>query len=353
MPGSEIGRAAGAGPVRGAYYALTGALARSWGRISPETLARVLGFVRYLEDSAGSGRRGIYLGHLERILPELPPKGRKTVLKGYWVVHQRAMLGLYLAGDLAARPGKRRVEWKGRELLEGALAARRGVVLLAPHFGDERTLHILLALSGYPVHVISADYSGAPERVRRTRLQTSMRLHHVAFPGENPRWMYRAMEAGEIVQMAPTAYGGPRGIAVSSFGVPVLASATAFRLSDATGCSMLIALNHVLPGLRYRIELLPFSRTGNAEADAQALFDEISTLGRLFPIQYNWMNLAIRHRETNTILRLGRIPSDERELEALALPEDGDPRRISDLGALAAVSRHGASSRSAGRIPRI
>lgn len=342
---ADNGKAAAAGPARSAYYALTGALARSWGRLSPETLARMLGFVRFLEDSTSSGRRRIYLGHLERILPELSPKERESVLRGYWVVHQRAMLGLYLAGDLSGSPGRRRVEWSGRDLLEEALARRRGVVLLAPHFGDERTLHILLALSGYSVHVVSADYSGAPERVRRTRLETSMRLHHVAFPDENPRWMYRALEAGDIVQIAPTAYGGPRGIAVSSFGVPVLASATPFRLAAATGCCLLTALNHALPGLRYRIELHPFETTGNPVSDVCALFDDLSSIGRMHPCQYNWMNLAIRHRETNTLLRLGRIPADERELESLALPEDDDPRRIGSLAALATLTRRGGTPR--------
>lgn len=345
MPGRV--KAGGSGPVRGAYYALTGALARSWGRISPESLARVLGLVRLLEDSTEAGRRRIYLGHLKRILPSLSPRERKSVLHGYWVVHQRAMLGLYLAGDLAERPPWKRVEWTGREHLDAALSRGGGAVLLAPHFGDERTLHILLATAGYPIHVISTDYRGASERVRRARLETSMRLHHVAFPDQNPRWMYRALEAGEIVQIAPTAYGGPRGIAVSSFGVPVLASATPFRLAAATGCATLIALNHVLPGLRYRIELLPFRVSGDPFSDAGLLFDELTALGKLHPRQYNWMNLAIRHRETNTMLRLGRIPADERDLEALAVPEDEDPGRIGDLAALASLTGSGrASSRS-------
>ncbi len=34
------------------------------------------------------------------------------------------------------------------------------------------------------------------------------------------------------------------------------------------------------------------------------------------PGQYDWDNLLIRHRESNTIARLGRIPENEVELES-------------------------------------
>lgn len=278
-------------------------------------------------DRGRGGRDSIYRGHLSRIFPEAGPAEVDSIVREFWKTHQRAFLGLFNAsrltgGDAAAAFAG------GREQLDSTLEAGRGALLLAPHFGDERTLHILLSLAGYGISVLSTGYDGAPGAVRRYRLSESMRLHRVMFPGDNPRWMYRALAGGEVVQLAPTGYGGPGGIWVTSFGVPVLAPATPFRLRSATGCDIFLAVNHALAGMAYRIELTRLDLPVEPGEAARELFRLIDALGRGSPGQYNWMNLAIRHRETNTIARLGRVPSDERELESAALPSDGDPSSV-------------------------
>lgn len=323
---------------RSSYYRTVAALASSWGGIAPESLVRTLALVRLLGDAAGpSGRRNCYLGHLQRIFPSSTARWRRAVMRQYWITHQRAMIGLYRASTLGQGDLGKRVTWIGREILDEALAASRGVILAAPHFGDERTMHILLAIAGYPMHVISSSYEGAPEVVRKARLDASTRWHHVAFPDDNPRWMYRALESGEVVQIAPTAYGGPRGTWVESFGVPVLASATASRLARATGAATVIALNHALPGLRYLIELRRFESAAGSTSATQDMFDAFTGIGREYPLQYNWMNLAIRHRETNTIARLGAIPVDEHDLERDALEDDNLPSKIRRMAELPRV----------------
>lgn len=266
-------------------------------------------------------------------------------MRSYWQTHQGAMLGLFRASGLDPDNLDDCVTWEGRAELDALLATGRGVLLLAPHFGDERTMHIAMAIAGYDMHVLSTDYQGAPEEVRRARLSTSVRTHHVAFPSDNPRWMYRALEAGGIVQTAPTGYGGTGGTWVRSFGVPVLAPSTFHRLREATGCATVLAVNHILPGLRYRICLSPIDLPEGLPQAAQALFDRITGVGRTFPRQYNWMNLAIRHRETNTAARIGYVPADERVLERESVPGDDDPSRITDPAALPPPGRPGRGGR--------
>jgi KDO2-lipid IV(A) lauroyltransferase len=232
-----------------------------------------------------------------------------------------------------------RVEWTGRDILDSALASGKGVLLLVPHFGDERTLHILLAMAGYPVHVISSGYDGAPEVVRRTRLEASRRWHHIAVTGENPRWMFDALGKGEVVQIAPTAYGGPRGSWVESFGIPFLVPSTPSRLKKATGCRLIIGFNHALRGLRYRIEFQSFESERDEPGFSQELFDRIEEIAGDFPDQYNWMTLTIRHRESNTIARTGFVPVDEAELEAHAITEDSSPGVVRSLPEILAALR--------------
>ncbi len=326
--------------LRGAYYRVVKTLFRLSGTSGSETLVSLLAMIRRIENVISSvGGRQVYLGHLSRIFPDMSESERKKILRSFWKVHQRAMLGLfncerYSNSHTHPQAGEgllERVEWRNRDCLDRALSRGKGVILLAPHFGDERTLHILLAMAGYPVHVISTDYGRAPDVVRRARLETSSRLHHVALPGDNPRWIFDALGKGEIIQISPTAYGGPKGNWVSTFGVPVLVSSTPFRLMRATGCSLVIGVNHVLEGLRYRLDFSDFLPGEDASTAPQALFDRIVDLGITIPGQYNWMNLTIRHRESNTIARTGTIPVEEEELERIAIPEDSSPARIHSI----------------------
>lgn len=295
----------------------------------------MLAGIRY----AGNGDRNrTYLGHLRRVFPERTPKELRTILKGYWRVHQRAFLGLFYSRRFTRDSIDRILVPADTSILDGSVSRGKGVLLLVPHFGDERMLHIILAIIGYRMHVISSRYEGAPGILRDARLGVSMRWHHVAFPDQPPGWLYEALRNGEVVQISPTAYGGPRGHWVNSFGVPVLASSTPVRLAASTGCSLLVAWNRALPGMRYEMGFEGFNPAGLDAGGTAELFESYRRLAARYPEQYSWMNLVIRHRETNTIARLGRIPSEERELEAEAVDGDWDPQNLSDPQLLSSIS---------------
>lgn len=320
---------------RGTYYAFISGLTKLAGFRGSEFLVRILSSLRYFSNR---DRNRTYLGHLARVFPEMSNLQLKILLKRYWKVHQRALLGLFYADRFHPDNISDRVEWENRFLLDEAVKEGRGVLLLVPHFGDERTLHILLAISGYSIHVISSRYADAPETVRKARLSVSRKWHHVAYPDENPRWMYETLKKGEIIQIAPTAWGGPKGHWVNSFGVPVLASSTPIRLAKSTGCRLLIASNQALPGVKYRIA---FQRFDPESYDSQAtggLFKKYELLAKKYPDQYNWMILVIRHRETNTIARLGRIPGEESEVESASIPEDWDPDNIRESQSVSSLT---------------
>jgi lauroyl/myristoyl acyltransferase len=318
--------------IRGAYYGTVAAL---------ERLACILARVRL------AGNRSInevYLGHLRRVFPKMAPAALKRLLRDYWRVHQRAFLGFFYSKRFDGEMLEELVTLKGRDVLDRAVSRGRGVLLLVPHFGDERMLHILLAIMGYRMHVISSRYEGAPEVVREARLSVSRQWHHVAFPDQPLGWLYEALEAGEVVQISPTAYGGPKGHWVWSFGVPVLASSTPVRLASSTGCSMVIACNRTLPGMRYEITFADFLPSSLDARGTSQLFDRYGDLAREFPEQYSWMNLVIRHRETNTIARLGQIPADETVLERAAQHSDWDPGVIQDPQSLSSMSARAGSA---------
>ncbi len=317
------------------YYGAISAAARHFEAPALERLAGLLSRLRY----TGNGTRNdTYLGHLKRIFPESDDARLRRILREYWRVHQRAFLGLFYAERFTAENIGEFFTCDSLDVLDDAVSAGRGVILLVPHFGDERTLHIILAALGYGMHVISSRYEGAPQVLRNARLSVSMKWHNVAFPDQPIGWLYEALGRGEVVQISPTAYGGPRGHWVWSFGVPVLASSTPVRIARSTGCRLVVGFNHVLAGMKYRLEFQEFD-PGSLDASTTAeIFRRFQDYGMQYPAQYNWMNLVIRHRESNTISRIGEIPRREIALEERTVDEDWDPNRIPLVQSLLSAS---------------
>jgi len=313
------------------YRSVAAASAVLRGRRGSALLVRILGVARKLQSALGSNATNALIdGHLRRIFPEHGEEWRSKVIRGYWRRHQSVMVALFNNRRISPHQLSEYVDFHGLHYLERSLDAGDGVLLLAPHYGDARTLHILLGMAGYPVSVISSRYVDSPEFVRRSRLAAGQRWNHIGFPDQSPRWMFETLQRGEVLHIAPTGYGGPRGSWTINFEVPVLASSSPYRMQKRTGAKMLIGHNRILPGMRYRLELSPFEPEPDGSDFTQRLFDRFEERAREHPDQYDWMHLIIRHRESNTIARIGYIPRDERELERLAIPEDSDPEIVRD-----------------------
>lgn len=319
-----------------AYYRTVGAASAFLrGKRGSIILVSILGLLRSAQSALGCTPTNFLIdAHLRRIFPSKDAGWRKKVIKGYWKRHQSTMVALFRTNRMVPSCLDECLEYNGRELLDEAVSSGRGVMLLVPHFGDEKTLHILLAMAGYKISVISSRYLDFPPFVQRAKLRVGQLWHHVGFPDENPGWMFKTLKRGEILHIAPTGYGGHRGTWVNNFGVLVLASSSPYRIQHHTGCRMLIAYNRILPGMRYRIELEPFEPNPDSSDFTQRLYSRFEEKADEIPQQYNWMHLLTRHRETNTISRIGFIPHDERELEIQAVPEDSDPEKIADISEL-------------------
>lgn len=280
--------------------------------------------------AASSSRNHLYAAHLKRIFPDKDNCWISSTLSSYWKVHERNLFALFHMMNREPANLHQMVSWTGREHLDNALEKGKGVLLLVPHFGDERSLHVILGMAGYPVDVITSRYSDMPEYAARCRLRIGEKWNTLHFPDENPRWMFRTLQSGRILHYASTAYGGPGGTWVENFGISVLVPTAPWKLYRRTGCEVVIAACAHTPRMGFNIMFKPFMPPEDSTEFAQAFAFANETLAREYPSQYEWKNLLIRHRETNTIRRTGRIPENERELENLAVPGDSDPFSVSE-----------------------
>lgn len=289
---------------------------------------RISNMVSSLRGAVSSSRNSLYMDHLKRIFPEKDEAWRINVLSGYWRVHERNIFSLFYLRNKVYKDLKDNVSWSGRENLENAIKAGNGVLLLVPHFGDERSLHVILGMEGYPVDVVTSRYSDMPTYARECRLGIGRKWNNLHFPDENPRWMFRTLQEGRILHYASTAYGGPGGTWVTSFGVPVLVPSAPWKLRRRTNCKIVVASCEQTENMGFNLSFRAVDPPLDEIGFAQAIAGETEKLASQYPSQYEWKNLLIRHRESNTIARIKRIPEIERELEKLAEYEDANPSTV-------------------------
>ncbi len=311
------------------YYRLVSAAVAAWG--SPGGLEGLSGVMAGIRNRLSRNTSDLYELHLRRVFPGKDPGWYRDVLTENWKTHERNIFALFhMLRDDRERILER-VSWRGRHHLETAIGNGKGVLLLVPHFGDERSLHVLLGMAGYQVHVITSRYSDMPEYAGRSRLEPGLRWNTMHFPGENPSWMYRTLLEGGIIHYGSTAYGGPGGTWITSFGLPVLVPSAPWKMWKRTGCTVLLASCSLTGDMGYELAFRPLDLPEDRDGFAGKVAAATEELARSNPGQYCWKNLAIRHRETNTIARTGIIPVDEADLERAAIPVDSDPENIRGL----------------------
>lgn len=273
------------------------------------------------------------------MFPELGEKDYTKLIREYWRRHIRHTINLFHLERVNGGSLEHILEWRGREHLDDSLGKGAGTLLLVPHFGDERSMHILMGMSGYPVDVLSSRYLSEGPIPRKARLTVGTRWNRLHFPDESPRWMYCSLWENRILHYSPTAYGGAGGIWLNCFGVPDLVPSTPWKLWRRTGCTVLFGVCFVLPGMRFRIEVEPLDPPEDCREFTEKVMKRVEKAGLEHPEQYDWKNLVIRHRESNTIARLGGIPADEQVLERAAVPEDEDPGKVPSLPRLMSLGK--------------
>jgi len=298
-----------------AYYVAVGTVMRTMGYSvrGVGALSDVLGTLRYHVGYVGRNRsRQIYLDLMHDALPGVPDGELRRLLKRFWRNHQRCFLELFVIPHLEPGDVDRWVEFRGLEHLDTALAAGRGAILAVPHYGNERFVHIALAMRGYPMSALSAPYSDYPKIARNLRLDAARRFHHVGTLGENPRWIYERLARNEVVQIAPTGEGGARGIPVELLGHSIEFASGPARIVVKTGAAFVPAFISWEHGAgaggrhdgRYVVEIVAPLPVPRGEGDptvalTRAFARVLEERVRRQPEPFNWMWWVIRRQETH------------------------------------------------------
>ncbi len=274
--------------------ALVGAL--TWRLPRRAVLALGEGLGRFLGDL---DRRhvGIAVDNMRRSFPHWDEQRLLRTARGVYGHFGSVLLEiLWLRGRPAAQV-LNLVEIVGREHVEAALAAGKGVVFSTGHVGNWELTALVHGWTFGPVGIMarSLDNPGLEARLRSVRTQGG---NVVIYKRKALSQILRTLREGGCVGILIDQNVQEKdGIFVDFFGRPAATTKVAAALAVKTGCAIVPGHTRRLPGGRYRLTYQPALRwtpTGDRKADIASLTQKatscIESWVRGAPEQWLWMH---------------------------------------------------------------
>jgi len=161
------------------------------------------------------------------------------------------------------------VEVEGWEHVEAARAAGRGIVLVAPHFGNLDIVMQMAAVRALPITMPAEHLQ--PERLFRyvCSLRSSHGMLHF-IPVDGPLLeLFRALRRNEAVALAADRNVTASGRWVNFFGAPARLPDSHVRLALRTGAVMIAGFSYRRPGGRFLVRLFPVPLEGTGDRDVR------------------------------------------------------------------------------------
>jgi Kdo2-lipid IVA lauroyltransferase/acyltransferase len=187
------------------------------------------------------------------------------------------------------------VRFEGAELLDAALAAQQGVLILTPHMGCFEVTAQAIAERWGAVQPITVLYRPARKPWLQALVRTSRErpaLHAAPATLAGVRQMIRALRKGEMVGLLPDQVP-PEGMGVWApfFGRPAYTMTLAARLVQQTGATLLLTWGERLPrgaGYVQRFFAFPGPLPQDPVEAATAINRAMETIISQCPAQYLW-----------------------------------------------------------------
>ncbi len=243
-------------------------------------------------------RRCISMTNLKLVFPELENEQRVNLLKKNF-----QHLGLMLTDSgfgwwASQKRLEKHVKITGREHLDKALAAGKGVILLTPHTTSLDIGGVIVCLH-YPMHVMykrsSNKLADAIICRGRERFCKSMFTHN------RTRNMFAVLKAGEILWYSPDQDFGPKRSLFSSFmGIQTATTPAAARLAQKTGATVIPFQSFRLSGSQgLEIKFLPPLQNFPADdmhKNTRAINHCFEGFIHKYPEQYLWLHRRFKTR---------------------------------------------------------
>ncbi|MBB6600339.1 lauroyl acyltransferase [Luteimonas sp. MC1825] len=270
------------------------ALATMIGRL-PWPLQRALGDgLGRLVRAAGVRESVVALRNLELAYPDMPAAERAAL---HAEVIRTTGRQAFETLRLWTRPHAENLalirEQSGVELFEDALAAGRGVIVVAPHHGNWELLNQWLAARTPLAILYKAPESAVGEAFLRRVRADADQVTQVRAEGPGIRQLFKVLKAGGVVGILPDQQ--PKagdGVFAPFFGIQALTMTLVSRLAERSGATVLFASCERIDddlGFALRFDAASAALSGaDIEASVAALNAGVEHMARRAPAQYQW-----------------------------------------------------------------
>jgi KDO2-lipid IV(A) lauroyltransferase len=251
---------------------------------------------------------GAFLGWLV-FLASATYRGRfKANVAQAGIAWEQARPAIAAAGRMAAelpwlwiaqkgKPFGERLRWDGAELIDAALAEKRGLIVMTPHLGCfEICAQAIAERFTTPEAPITVLYRPARQAALRDVMAGSRERPGLATAPASlagVRQMIRGLRRGEVIGLLPDQVP-PDGLGVWApfFGRPAYTMTLAARLVQQTGAAVVLLFGERLPGGQgFVVHVLPapdIAKDASAEDAATLVNAAMESLIRRAPGQYLW-----------------------------------------------------------------
>jgi KDO2-lipid IV(A) lauroyltransferase len=232
--------------------------------------------------------------NLELAYPELSEADRqylhRQVLR---TTARQAMETLYLwTHDPARNLSRHLQERHGEALYDAALASGKGVIVVAPHFGNWELLNQWLASRG-PIAIVYAPPENPVGDEFLQLCRGGDNVRQVRAEGPAVRQLFKVLKDGGATGILPDQQ--PKngdGVFVPFFGIQALTMTLVNRLAERTGATVLYAwCERIDPNLEFALHVEPApAQIGDPDLQlaAATLSAGIERIARRDPSQYQW-----------------------------------------------------------------
>lgn len=200
-----------------------------------------------------SRKRCIVETNLGLVRPDLDAAARRALARACVRETGIALVEVFGIWTHPRRTLSRVREVRGEALFDAALAAKRGLILCAPHLGSWEVANYWIgARTRFATFYTQPRYAQAEVLLRRLRTGGAS----IQFPIDDSgvRRVYRHLKAGGVVSIMPDHVPRAGSVVAPFFGVPAVTMTLLPRLAQRTGAAVLMLFVERLPrGAGYRV----------------------------------------------------------------------------------------------------
>jgi len=192
----------------------------------------------------------------------------------------------------------------GQDVLERALAHKKGVIVLAPHLGNWELCGLHLDRCAQTTYLYKPPkLAGFESAMVSYRARAGAQLAPTSRKGI--AMLVKALERGEIIGILPDQEPAlDSGVFAPFFGLPALTMTLVGKLASRTGAAVVVMYAERLPsGKGFAIRIAPaLARVADLDVNVAAagLNEAVERCVRELPSQYQWEYRRFKHQPDNS-----------------------------------------------------